>query len=343
MGVLSLRVLSMGVLSWRVRSLGVLSLGVLLCLEVLLVLRSDCLRISSLVLEVLELLLELVVLGGARTRGAGVAGSGGVGGAGVGDPTEHGAAGARGSGAGGAGAGGAGIGGTGAGGAGAAGSGAVDPKAGGPGATILHSPTSVVCVSSYLACSHCSSRSSFASSSCLRHARYDPSFKSTPASTLVAELLYFAAACCLDYATVLVAESASASPLTIGGECALGTDILEDRHEDFECLAPAVPRFTSMLLAPEGDPDAPDIPTLRSYAEAITGPYSSQWHAAMDAEMASWKSTGTYVDEVPPRGANIVDGMWILRVKRPPGSPPALMMELEDVPTYQGFHGVGRC
>ncbi|CAI7733401.1 unnamed protein product [Closterium sp. NIES-53] len=33
----------------------------------------------------------------------------------------------------------------------------------------------------------------------------------------------------------------------------------------------------------------------------------------MDAEMASWKSTGTYVDEVPPPGANIVDGMWIFR------------------------------
>ncbi|CAI7734992.1 unnamed protein product [Closterium sp. NIES-53] len=29
--------------------------------------------------------------------------------------------------------------------------------------------------------------------------------------------------------------------------------------------------------------------------------------------MASWKSTGTYVDEVPPPGANIVDGMWIFR------------------------------
>ncbi|CAI7762096.1 unnamed protein product [Closterium sp. NIES-53] len=42
----------------------------------------------------------------------------------------------------------------------------------------------------------------------------------------------------------------------------------------------------------------------------------------MDAEMASWKSTGTYVGEVPPPGANIVSGMWIFRVKRPPGSPP---------------------
>ncbi|CAI7924041.1 unnamed protein product [Closterium sp. NIES-54] len=151
----------------------------------------------------------------------------------------------------------------------------------------------------------------------------DPSFDSTTTSALVAELLDFAAAFRLDYATALVAEFASANPASVGGECALGTDVLEDRQEDFECLAAAVPRFASMLLAPEGDPDAPDIPTPRSYAEAITGPYSSQWQAAMDAEMASWKSTGTYVDKVPPRGANIVDGMWIFRVKRPSGSPPA--------------------
>ncbi|CAI7873570.1 unnamed protein product [Closterium sp. NIES-53] len=107
--------------------------------------------------------------------------------------------------------------------------------------------------------------------------------------------------------------SAFASPPSVGGECALGTDVLEDRHEDFECLAAAVPRFASMLLSPEGDPVAPDILTPRSYAEVITGPYSSQWQAPMDAEMASWKSTGTYVDEVPPPGANIVNGMWIFR------------------------------
>ncbi|CAI7856436.1 unnamed protein product [Closterium sp. NIES-54] len=68
-----------------------------------------------------------------------------------------------------------------------------------------------------------------------------------------------------------------------------------------------------MLLAPEGDPDALDIPTPRSYREAISGEYSSQWQTAIDAEMASWKSTGTYVDEVPPRGANIVSGMWIFK------------------------------
>ncbi|CAI7784224.1 unnamed protein product, partial [Closterium sp. NIES-54] len=43
----------------------------------------------------------------------------------------------------------------------------------------------------------------------------------------------------------------------------------------------------------------------------------------MDAEMASWKSTGTYVDVVPLSRANIVDGMRIFKVKRPGGSPPA--------------------
>ncbi|CAI7828318.1 unnamed protein product [Closterium sp. NIES-53] len=93
--------------------------------------------------------------------------------------------------------------------------------------------------------------------------------------------------------------------------------------EDFECFVASVPHLVAMLLAPEGDPDALDIPTPRSYSEAIEGPYSSQWQAAMDAEMASWKSTGAYVDEVPPPGANIVSGMWIFKVKRPPGSPPA--------------------
>ncbi|CAI7752719.1 unnamed protein product [Closterium sp. NIES-54] len=80
----------------------------------------------------------------------------------------------------------------------------------------------------------------------------EPSFESTAASPLVAELVEFAATCLLDYATALVVES-----------------------------------------------------------------------TAMDVEMASWKSTGTYVNALPPSGLNIVDGMWIFRVKRPPGSPPA--------------------
>ncbi|CAI5955594.1 unnamed protein product [Closterium sp. NIES-65] len=137
----------------------------------------------------------------------------------------------------------------------------------------------------------------------------DPKFESSVASALVAELVDFAAACRLDYAASLAAESECVCPSSVGGECALGTDVLEDRQEELQCLAAALPRLVSMLVAPEGDPDAPDIPTPRSYAEAIEGPYSSQWQTAMDAEMASWKSTGTYVDEIPPPGANIVSGM----------------------------------
>ncbi|CAI7874242.1 unnamed protein product, partial [Closterium sp. NIES-53] len=141
----------------------------------------------------------------------------------------------------------------------------------------------------------------------------DPSFESTAASALVAELVDFAARYRLDYTTRLVAESESVCPPSVGGECALSTDVLEDKQEEFQCFAAALPHLVSTLIAPEGDPDAPDIPTPRSYAEAIEGPYSSQWQSAMDAEMASWKSTGTYVDEVPPPGANIVSGMWISR------------------------------
>ncbi|CAI7790164.1 unnamed protein product [Closterium sp. NIES-53] len=128
----------------------------------------------------------------------------------------------------------------------------------------------------------------------------DPLFDSSAASALVAELVDFAAACRLDYAASLVAECVSASvcPPSVGGECALGTDVLEDKQEDLECFAAATPHLVSMLLAPEGDPDALDISTPRSYAEAIE-------------------------DEVPPPGANIVSGMWMFRVKWPPRSPPA--------------------
>ncbi|CAI7841915.1 unnamed protein product, partial [Closterium sp. NIES-54] len=301
-----------------------------------------------------------VTAGAGGTGGAAAAGpveTGGGGGGGGGDPTEPGDAGAGGpgaggtsaggAGAGGAKAGGAGAGGTGAGGAGVRGAGAVDARAGGAGGTERREPASrpasCVCIAHRVPCprsppvpgTHAmalrpssvplrvplpappessllavlgpeSDRACAASptvSPLLATIVTDPSFESTVASALVAEL------------------SASTSPPSVGGECALGTDVLKDRQEDFECLAAAVPRFASMLLAPEGDPDAEDILTPRSNAEAITGPYFSNWQAPMDAEMASWKSTCTYVEEVPPPGANIVDGMWIFRVKRPPGSP----------------------
>ncbi|CAI7737726.1 unnamed protein product, partial [Closterium sp. NIES-53] len=119
----------------------------------------------------------------------------------------------------------------------------------------------------------------------------DPTFSSPAASALVTELVDFAAAYLLDYLASLVSDPDRACPPSVGGEFALGCDVLEDRKEELK--------------------------------EAISGEYSSQWQTAMDIEMASWKSTSTYVNKVPPLGANIVSGMWIFRVKRPPGSPPA--------------------
>ncbi|CAI5972531.1 unnamed protein product [Closterium sp. NIES-64] len=110
--------------------------------------------------------------------------------------------------------------------------------------------------------------------------------RTSSAPGAVAELVDFAARCRLDYAASLVAESESVCPPPVGGECALSTNVLEDRQEEFQCFAAALPHLVSTLMAPEGDPDAPDIPTPRSYAEAMEGPYSSQWLSAMDAEMA---------------------------------------------------------
>ncbi|CAI7854776.1 unnamed protein product, partial [Closterium sp. NIES-54] len=252
--------------------------------------------------------------GGTGARGAGATGSGGVRGTGARDTgagdTGAGGAGAGGAGAGDPGAGGARAGGPGARGAGAGATGDGDPGAGGAGARGFGARC-------FGAGGTRAGDPGAGGAGAGDPGAGDPGAggagvggtgaggTSTSASALFAELVDFAAACRLDYAASLVAESESDCPPSVGGECGLGMDVLEDRQEDFECFATAVPHLVAMVLAPEGDPDAPDIPTPRSYAEAITGPYSSQWQTAMDAEMASWKSTGTYIDAVPPPGANI--------------------------------------
>ncbi|CAI7881270.1 unnamed protein product [Closterium sp. NIES-53] len=122
-------------------------------------------------------------------------------------------------------------------------------------------------------------------------------------------LVDFAVAYRLDYCASLVSDLDPACPPSVEGEVALSCDVLEDRQEELEYLAASAPHLATMLLALEGNPDALDIPTPRSYREAISG---------------------TYVDEVPPPGANIVSGMWIFRVKRPPSSPPALKAPQRD-------------
>ncbi|CAI7888964.1 unnamed protein product [Closterium sp. NIES-53] len=186
--------------------------------------------------------------GGARTRGTGAAGTGGIGGAGAGDPTEPGAPGAVDPGAGGAG----------------------DtvrarlyfvallqqvlahrvPRSRPPPVPGTHSmalrpssvPLRVPLPAPSLSSlpevpdleSDCARAASPTVARLLATAVTDPSLESAAASALVAELLDFAAACRLDYATALVAEFVCASPLSVGGEYALGTDVLEDRQEDFE-------------------------------------------------------------------------------------------------------------
>ncbi|CAI7900229.1 unnamed protein product [Closterium sp. NIES-54] len=110
--------------------------------------------------------------------------------------------------------------------------------------------------------------------------------ESTDASALVTELLDFAAAFRLYYATALVAESACASPPSLRDECALGIDVLEDRQEDFECLAAAT-SFCFHAACPRGRPGCTRHPKPRALAQRrlwvltpLNGrqPWIQRWH-----------------------------------------------------------------
>ncbi|CAI7816216.1 unnamed protein product [Closterium sp. NIES-54] len=166
-------------------------------------------------------------VGDAGAGGAGVTGgAGGTGGTaaagpGAGDPMESRAAGARGSDAGGARVGGARVGGTGAGGVGAAGDGAPASPLPAPSPyseqignltkhrELASCPVSPVRTARRIARSR---PPPFRGTNAMA---LRPSFEYAAASTLVAELLDFAAACRLDYATALVVASASTSPPSI--------------------------------------------------------------------------------------------------------------------------------
>ncbi|CAI7818221.1 unnamed protein product [Closterium sp. NIES-54] len=124
----------------------------------------------------------------------------------------------------------------------------------------------------------------------------------------------------LDYASHLVSGTAR-SPST-GGVPGFALEVLEDRQFELGFLTAAVPHLCAMLLAPEGDPDALEIPIPRTYAEEVSGPWASYWIPAEEVEMASYRSTGTYVGAVPPPGENVVSGMWLFKVRRSPGAPP---------------------
>ncbi|CAI7843551.1 unnamed protein product [Closterium sp. NIES-53] len=149
----------------------------------------------------------------------------------------------------------------------------------------------------------------------------DPRASPSSVSALTVAVADLTSTCRLDYSPRVVAAPPP-RPLSVGGESALGCDVLEDRQFELEFLAAASPSLCAMLLSLEGDPDALDIPTPHTYREAVSGEWASQCKVAMDAELASWRSTGTYVDAVPPPRANVVDGLWLFKVKWPPGSQP---------------------
>ncbi|CAI7859209.1 unnamed protein product [Closterium sp. NIES-53] len=112
----------------------------------------------------------------------------------------------------------------------------------------------------------------------------DPAFLSPIASALVDELVDFAAMCRLDYAASLVFDSSC--PLSGGGELALGYDVLDDRQFELECPAAAAPRLASTLLCTEGDPDALDISTPHSYADAITAQHDYELHSSTSRQLS---------------------------------------------------------
>ncbi|CAI7813868.1 unnamed protein product [Closterium sp. NIES-54] len=162
-------------------------------------------------------------------------------------------------------------------------------------------------------------------------------------SALVTTVSVFAFSHRLDYAAHLV--SGTARSQSSGGTPVLPLKVLEDGQLDIGFLVAVVPHPCAMLLAPEGDPDALNIPIPRNHTEAVSGPWALYWIADEEEEMASYRSTGTYVDAVPPPGMNVVSGMWLYKVKRPPGSPPVFkaryvatcFIQREGVDFFQTF------
>ncbi|CAI7868878.1 unnamed protein product [Closterium sp. NIES-53] len=128
--------------------------------------------------------------------------------------------------------------------------------------TVFHDP-----LSDYLRASH--SVVSRVLSALVTH----PTAPLSSVSALVTIVAGFASSHRLDYASHLV--SGTARSLSTGGALAFPLEVLEDRQFELGFLAAAVPHLCTMLLAPEEDPDALDIPIPRTHAEAVKRPPGS--------------------------------------------------------------------
>ncbi|CAI7892149.1 unnamed protein product [Closterium sp. NIES-54] len=251
--------------------------------------------------------------GGARTRGTGAAGAGGVEGARAGDPTKSGATGANGSGAGGARAGGAGVGGTGAGGARVGETGAGGAGAGGAGAV---APGGAVWLRPYFPASPVPAPSPYTEQTGGLTERREP--ESCPFLPVCTTRCVPRSRPPPVLGTHAMTLRPSSVPLRVPLPDPPASSLPEVPDPESDCAHAASPTISCLLATVVTDPSFESaaasalVAELLDFATACCLDYAIGL-AAMDAEMASWKSTGTYVDEVPPPGANIVDGMWIFR------------------------------
>ena len=83
-----------------------------------------------------------------------------------------------------------------------------------------------------------------------------------------------------------------------------------------EHLPPGLPQ--SLLALKAKASKDPDLPTLR---ESLTGPHSKEFWKAMDKEIQSLESKGTWKvvqRDSLPEGTTVVPGTWAQRIKRLP-------------------------
>jgi hypothetical protein len=72
--------------------------------------------------------------------------------------------------------------------------------------------------------------------------------------------------------------------------------------------------FAAMILK-DGDIEI-NVPIPKSYKAAVNDPvYGAKWRAAIEEELKALKINGTWKEEVPPKGTNLVSTKWVFTVK----------------------------
>lgn len=62
-----------------------------------------------------------------------------------------------------------------------------------------------------------------------------------------------------------------------------------------------------------------NIPIPKSYKEALTDPtYGEEWREAIFEEITSLEANTTWIEEIPPKDANLISTKWVFTVKTEP-------------------------